>query len=122
MRTIEISNPHSATPIIIKAKYCSSFLGKFKGLMFEKNLSQNEGLLLVEDKNSIINTSIHMFFMFFDIAAIWINSENIIVDAKYAKKWFPFYIPLKPARYILECHPSCLNYFRIGDVITINDV
>ena len=62
-----------------------------------------------------------MLFMFFDIAAIWINSENTVVDARLAKKWFPFYFPQKPAMYILECNPSWLDKFQIGDVITIKD-
>jgi uncharacterized protein len=122
MRIVELSNPQSPTPINIKARYCSSFMGKFRGLMLERNLQSDEGLLLVENENSTINTSIHMFFMFFDIAAIWINSDNIVVDAKLAKKWFPFYFPQKPAKYTLECHPSCLSYFKIGDVINIKDV
>jgi uncharacterized protein len=122
MRLVELSNPQSTTPIKIEARYCDSFFGKFKGLMFDPNIPTLKGLLLVENGNSVINTSIHMFFMFFDIGAVWINSDNIIVDAKYAKKWYPFYFPQKPAQYILECHPSCLNYFHIGDTILIKDV
>ena len=90
--------------------------------MFKRQLQPHEGLILVEGGNSIVNTSIHMFFMFFDIAAIWINSDNKVVDAKLAKKWYPFYFPQKPAKYILECHPSCLDYFHIGDSINIKDV
>jgi len=122
MRIVNISNPQSATSIIIKAQYCTSFIGKFKGLMLQRQLPSDKGLLLVEGDNSIINTSIHMFFMLFDIAAIWINSDNIVVDAKLAKKGYPFYFPQKPAKYILECHPTCLNNFHIGDLIKIKDV
>ena len=106
---------------MVKALYCNSLLGKFKGLMFKPTLDEIEGLLLVEDRDSIINTSIHMLFMFFDIAAIWINSDNVVVDARLAKKWYPFYFPQKPARYILECHPTWLEKFHIGDVILIKD-
>jgi uncharacterized membrane protein (UPF0127 family) len=122
MKIVEISNPKSISPHQIKAKYCNSFLGKFKGLMFDTSISSDLGLLLVENGNSKINTSIHMLFMFFDITAVWINSENIIVDVKLAKKWFPFYFPRKPAQYVLECHTSCINYFKIGDTVLIKDV
>jgi uncharacterized protein len=122
MRIVEISNPNSNTPIRLKARYTNSFIGKFKGLMLTTSIPSNEGLLLVENGNSRVNTSIHMFFMFYDIAAIWINSENTIVDVKLAKKWFPFYFPQKPAQYILECHPSCINYFKTGETVVIKDV
>ena len=90
--------------------------------MFNTSISTDEGLLLVENKDSIINTSIHMLFMFFDIAAVWINSDNIVVDVRLAKKWFPFYFPQKPAQFTLECHPICIKYFNIGDTIVIKDV
>lgn len=122
MHYIEISTPLMDSSKTIRAKYCSSFLCKFKGLMLKSEISTNEGLLLVENNNSIINTSIHMLFMLFDITAVWINSDNVIVDVKLAKKWYPFYFPKNPAKYILECHPSQLESFQIGDVVSIKNV
>jgi len=102
----------------IRAKYCISFFCRFKGLMFKHTIKKYEGILLVEASDSRINTAIHMFFMRFDIAAIWINSSFEIVDKQYAHRWAPSYIPAKPARYILETHPSHLSDFNIGDQVT----
>ena len=119
---IEISTLNSAAQPRIRATYCSSFFCKFKGLMFKRCLPENEGILLVEKKESIIDTSIHMFFMFFDIATIWINAENIVVDVQLAKKWHPFYASKKPAQYVLECHSSQLSKFKIGDQVSIKHV
>ena len=115
MKTVHIcknSGPESPT---LTVEYCTSFWGQFKGLMFRKKISDSDGLLLVEDGDSILNSSIHMLFMFFDIAVFWINSDFIVVDKALAKKWHPFYFPHSPAKYVLECHPSQLNLFSIKD-------
>lgn len=83
-------------------------------------ISVNGGALLVEDKDSRVNASIHMLFMRFDIAAIWINGENKVVDVQIAKRWRLAYLPAQPARYILETHVTQANNFKIGDQITIS--
>jgi uncharacterized membrane protein (UPF0127 family) len=90
--------------------------------MFSQPIDPMEGLLLVEDRDSILATSIHMFFMRFDIAAIWINSQNKVVDIKIAKKWRPYYASQSPAKYVLECHVSQFSNFKIGDTVLINNV
>ena len=90
--------------------------------MFKKSININEGILLVENYESVINTAIHMFFMFFDISVIWINSDFVVVDKKLAKKWAPFYFPQKKAQYILECHPDQLINFEINETVTFNHV
>jgi len=66
-----------------------------------------------------MNASIHMLFMRFDIAAIWINSAKKVVDVQIAKRWHLAYLPARPARYILETHVSQADNFQIGDQITI---
>ena len=120
IREIILSN--SSASIKINAKFCDTFWSKFKGLMLQKFLNENEGLLLVESRDSIINTSIHMLFMFFDITVIWINSDFKVVDKILAKKWFPFYFPHQPAKYILECHPCQIEKFQINETVNIQNV
>ncbi len=85
--------------------------------MLAAPLNENEGALLVEAADNRLDSAIHMLFMNYDIAAIWINSKNIVVDAKLARKWRPFYVPQKAARYILETHVQHLNQFNIGDLV-----
>jgi uncharacterized membrane protein (UPF0127 family) len=119
---VEISKLNVQESTKIRATYCSSFFCKFKGLMLRKSLQPQEGILLVEEKDSILSTSIHMFFMRFDIAAIWIDSQNTIVDIKLAKKWRPYYASQSPAKYVLECHVSQLSNFKIGDSLVIKNV
>ena len=85
--------------------------------MFRSSLPQNEGLLLVERRDSRLDTSIHMLFVFMDLAVVWINSEYTVVDTVVAHAWRPFYAPGRPARYILEIHPDRWKEFSIGDQV-----
>lgn len=89
--------------------------------MFQPQIAADGGVLLVEPKDSRANTAIHMFFMRFDIAAIWINSAFEVVDCKLAKKWSAAIIPSAEARYVLETHPQNLAYFQPGDRIAIKN-
>ena len=74
-------------------------------------------MLLVEAHDSRIDTSIHMFFVFMDLAVIWINSENVVVDSVLARAWHPVYLPRQAARYTLEIHPDRLGEFKVGDQV-----
>jgi uncharacterized membrane protein (UPF0127 family) len=115
MKTILIENKNKALPSPLQAPYCDSFLCRLRGLMFRSKLARGEGLLLVEARDSRLDTSIHMFFVFMDLAVIWINSEGTVVDKILARAWRPFYAPRQPARFILEIHPDRLSEFTIGD-------
>ncbi|MGA7194893.1 MAG: DUF192 domain-containing protein [Anaerolineales bacterium] len=106
----QINNP-------ARIEYCDTFLGRLRGLMFRSVLQPDEGLLLVIGKDSRADSSIHMFFMSFDIAVFWINSEMIVVDKVLAKMWRPAYFPAKAARYTLEAHPSRYNDYEVGDKV-----
>jgi uncharacterized membrane protein (UPF0127 family) len=97
--------------------YCDSFLCRLRGLMFRTSLGLNEGLLLVENRDSRVNTSIHMFFVPFDLAVFWINSEMLVVDKVIAKSWRPAYLPKADAKYTLEIHPDRIGDFEIGDKV-----
>lgn len=121
MKNIKITNQSNPNGLPITAKYCDTFMCRFRGLMLQKSISPKIGLLLVEAEESKVNTSIHMLFMKFDIAAIWINEELKVVDTVLAKKWKPLYIPQAPAKYILETHPSHLADFHAGDQLDFND-
>lgn len=88
--------------------------------MFKKSLLSNEGVLLVEASDNRINSAIHMFFMNFDIAVVWIDSKMTVVDKVLAKKWKPYYAPREPAKYILETHPDLLNAYKIGDQVAFS--
>lgn len=85
--------------------------------MFRSRLSPDEGLLLVEKRDSRLDTSIHMFFVPFDLAVFWINSDMTVVDKVIAKSWRPAYVSRTPAKYILEMHPDRWVDYEIGDKV-----
>ena len=120
MKTIHIENKTQPLPATLQAVYCDSFLCRLRGLMFRSHLDTQEGLLLVEGRDSRVDTSIHMLFVYMDLAVIWINSEHTVVDTVLARAWRPFYAPRQAARYTLEIHPERLDEFKIGDTVEFN--
>ncbi len=96
-----------------------SFLKRLKGLMFLNLISQNEGALFVNKIESLVDSSIHMLFMNFDIAVFWLDKDNYVVDKVLAKKWHPFYAPKKPAKTIIETHFKNFEKIHIGDLLQI---
>jgi uncharacterized membrane protein (UPF0127 family) len=89
--------------------------------MFLSRLEQDEGLLLVERRDSRIDTSIHMFFVPFDLAVVWIDSEMTVVDRIIAKSWRPAYFPAREARFTLELHPGRFGDYDIGEKVVFKN-
>ena len=85
--------------------------------MFRNHLPREEGLLIVQPRQSRLDSSIHMLFVFMDLAVVWIADDLSVVDTVLAKAWRPAYLPAKPARYILEIHPDRINDFLVGDQV-----
>jgi uncharacterized membrane protein (UPF0127 family) len=83
--------------------------------MFRARLEPNEGLLLVQGRDSRLDASIHMLFVPFDLNVVWINSDMQVVGKVIAKPWRLAYFPKRPARYILEIHPERWEEYRTGE-------
>jgi uncharacterized membrane protein (UPF0127 family) len=115
MQRILIRNPSQPTAKPIQVDICKDFISRLMGLMFRRELKPNSGIVIDEKRDSRVDSSIHMLFMRFDIAVIWIDSAMKVVDIQIAKKWQPWLSPAAPARYVLETHTSLIDYFKIGD-------
>ena len=83
--------------------------------MFRRSLSEGEGLLLVGSRESRIDSAIHMFFVFFSIAVIWLDRELTVVDVRMARPFAPIYIPGAGAQCVLEGPPHIMDQVRVGD-------
>jgi uncharacterized membrane protein (UPF0127 family) len=105
-----------------RVDYCDSFLCRLRGLMFRARLEPGEGLLLVEKRDSRLDTSIHMFFVSFNLAVFWINTDMTVVDKVLAQSWKPAYFPKAEARYTLEVHPDRWGDYEIGDKVKFENV
>ena len=107
--------------IVTRARWCASPWCRLVGLMFRSRLKEGEALILVEAADSRLATAIHMFFVPFPIAAIWINSAGQVVDKVKALPWRPAYMPSAPARYVLETAPDVLEKVSLGDEVVFED-
>ncbi len=116
-RYISIENKSRGIDGSLRIKYCDTFLTQLRGLTFRSHLSWHEGLLLVGTRDSRLDSSIHMFFVSFDLSVIWINSQMQVVDKVLAKSWRPAYFSKQPAKYVLELHPARWKEFQIGDTV-----
>jgi uncharacterized membrane protein (UPF0127 family) len=116
-KSILLVNQDHPLPAPLRAVYCDSFLCRLRGLMFRSELAAGEGLLLVQARDSRVDTSIHMLFVYMDLAVVWISSAGEVVDRVLARSWRLAYAPRRPARFILEITPGRLDEFQPGDHI-----
>ena len=117
MPQVLVRNTSQYSTHTIQAELCNNFFSRLMGLMFRKELKPNSGIIIDEIKDSRIDSSIHMLFMRFDIAVIWINSAMQVVDTRIARKWQLWLAPSAPARYVLETHPVLLHNFEVGNLV-----
>lgn len=103
--------------LLPRVRLCTSFLSRGRGLMFRRALEPGEALVLDEQRDSRAATAIHMFFVPFPIAAVWINAAGLVVDKALALPWRPFYGPRAPARYVLETEPAFLDRIGVSDEV-----
>ena len=118
---ITVANKTRPVGNLPRIKYCSTFLEQLRGFTFRLHLTREEGLLLVGTRDSRLDSSIHMLFVAFDLAVIWINSEFKVVDKVIAKTWRPAYFSKQAARYVLEIHPDRWGDYEIGDRVEFKD-
>ncbi len=114
-KTVKVIRKDSGEILLENVKWCDSWFCKLRGLQFHRNLNPGEALILVYPKEGA--HSIHMFFVLFPIAAVWINRQGVITSAKLAKPWRPYYASPTPACYVLETTPDFLDNISIGDEI-----
>ena len=120
-RTISIENLNRRIDDGLRIKYCDTFLTQLRGFTLRQSLTREEGLVLVGRRDSRIDSSIHMFFVSFDLSVIWINSDMQIVDKVLAKSWKPAYFSKQPAKYVLEIHPDRWDEFQVEDRVQFKD-
>jgi uncharacterized membrane protein (UPF0127 family) len=115
----EVWNETRGVRLLERVRLCDSFLCRLRGLTFRSSLSEGEGLLLIGGRESRTDTTIHMFFVFFPIAAVWLDRDGRVVDARLARPFRPIYVPQAPARDVLEGPPALLELLQVGDKLHI---
>lgn len=114
---VSVVNRKTSQVYINSARWCESYLCKFLGFQFRRRLKSGEALILVHETDSIKGSSIHMFFVFMNLAVVWINKEGRVTSAQLARPWRPYYASPEPACYVLETSPEILDRISPGDEI-----
>jgi uncharacterized membrane protein (UPF0127 family) len=94
---------------------CDTFWKRGRGLMFRRTLADGQVYLFVEGRESVAQAAIHMLFVFFPIAVVWLDRDRRVVDMALARPFRPYYAPKQPAQYYVEGHPSLLDRVHAGD-------
>lgn len=118
-RWVEVHN-RTQNRHVVRARWCESFACRLRGLMLQRRLAADEGLLLVEQAAGRAQTAIHMAMVWFPLGVIWLDAEQRVVDTRLALPWRA-YVPRAPARYVLEGNPRVLECVADGDVLVFTD-
>lgn len=89
--------------VLFKAMPCLTSWQRFRGLMFSKQ----KNLLFVFDDERI--RSFHMFFVFFPIDLIFLDSKKRIVEIKENFLPFTLYTPKRAFRYAVETNAGTVH-------------
>lgn len=108
--------------VLLQARWCDRFACRLRGLTFRRALHPDEGLVLVESRESRNGAAIHMLFVFFPIGVLWADSNGQVVDLQTAQPFRPLYRPRSPARYIVEGPIHLLEKIQIGDRISFEPI
>ena len=87
------------------------------GLRFSMPI-KDKALVFVSPDESIFNSSIDMFFVFFPIDVLWLDSKCEVVDVKQNVR--PFSLPIKPkspAKFVVELPAGSVKEVKIGDKV-----
>ena len=111
----EVWNETQGKRLLGRMRWCRSFFCRLRGLTFRRALGEDEGILLVGSRENRVDAAIHMFFVFFPIAVIWLTEDHKVVDTCLARPFRSIYVPRGPAKDILEGPPHILEGVEIGD-------
>jgi uncharacterized membrane protein (UPF0127 family) len=117
---VEVRNQSRGRAPVVRARWCSSFGCKLRGLSLRRSIPPGTGLLLVEGRAGRWATAIHMFGMLFPLGVVWLDGKGKVVDMRRAEPW-RVYIPKAAARFTLEALPETLDSVAVGDVLEIGD-
>jgi uncharacterized membrane protein (UPF0127 family) len=121
MQQVTIRNLSRQDVQPIRAGYCESFFCRLRGLTFRRTLPDRWGLLLVQPRDSRLDSAIHMLGMWLDLAVVWINSSADVVDVRLARRGQLACLPAQPACYTLEMSTDYIGEFKIGDKVRIEE-
>ena len=101
-----------------QVKLCTSFLLKFKGLMFSSRKEVvDKSYVFVFDREQ--SAGLHMWFVFYPIDVLFLDSKKRVVEIKERFLPFTFYFPTRKAKYVVELGAGKIRKTstQVGDLI-----
>jgi len=112
-----IINKTSGKVICKKSKILTTITQKAIGLMFHKKI-KDIGYIFVFDRPQIVG--LHMFFVFFPIDVLFLDSKKTVIDIKKNFKPFRLYTSKGKSSYVLELPEGSTNNIHLGDMIILD--
>lgn len=122
MKEVQVVNRSRPLAAPLTADYCETFACRLRGLAWRRQLPAGRGLILVDRRERRLGSAVHMLGMSFDLGILWINSSMQVVEKRLAHRWRPFFVPSKPAQFVLEFGAERLTEFSIGDQLKFEDL
>lgn len=104
---------------------CETAFSKFRGLMFEPSPKT-----LIFRFNRELRISIHMFFVFFPIDLLFLDSKKSIIEMKESLKPWKIYKSINKAKFVIELPGDTIKntrtkvgdrlYFRGGKILYLH--
>lgn len=114
-----IKNISKKKKIISSHRIADNMFSRAKGLMFSRQKDFDYGLIFDLERETKIGASIHMFFVFFPINLVFLDSNKRIIDLKLGLKPWQMTKPKTKCRYIIELPVEYgKKFFSVGDRIS----
>ncbi len=101
--------------VIASVEYSSNPVRIGHGLRFSKPLKKGTGLLMTIPMESRYWAMIDMFFVFFPIDVVWMDSKKRIVDIRRNVKPWRLAMPKIKAMHVLEMSSGTTANLKVGD-------
>ena len=102
-------------------KYATNSFELAGGLMFasKKRIERGICLAMPTKKDVRYGCAVTMYFVFYPLEIIFVNSKYKVVDKVVLKPWKSTYIPREAAKYVIESKVGLLENIKVGDSVTI---
>lgn len=112
---------HNKKTILDNMVWATSTFRISRGLMFAGKKKIDKGICLVMPVKSDVKfgASVTMFFCFYSMEILFVNSKFRVVDKKILKPWRANYTPKNPCMYVIESSVGKFSDVNIGDTINL---
>ncbi len=105
--------------IMGRVRVAATSWNKLKGLMFENRERFDYALVFPLPRESTLQATIHMLFVFFPIDVVYLNKNKRVVDiVRSLQPFTPSYTPKKPSKFFIELPAGKTNGIELGDELS----